>query len=112
MAFSVACSGFFLWGFVQAVSPRPVYEYQDVDFLKQYTDYDFLIHRQDGDTVLRLCHDIDPRGIFMAGYHAKKLRYQDMGNCDSVWRSDLGVFWEVDENGNVKEIKHADRPKG
>lgn len=48
-------------GWKIAHAPHPTYEYHDVDFLKQYTDYDFLIHRPDGDTVLRLCHDLDPQ---------------------------------------------------
>lgn len=90
-------------------APHPVYEYHDVDFLKQYDDYTFLIRREDGETVLRLCRDFDPRGVVMAGYHAKKLRYQDMGYCDSISRSDLGVWWQVSGNGDVIKISETGR---
>lgn len=97
----VCCGGYF-------VIPRPpVYEYtlekDGCCKVVQLADlYTWKLHKADGDFTARFCHDYDLRAYDPApGLMLRKLRYEDLGECWSVKRQDLGFWWLRDDHMKV-----------
>lgn len=96
-----ALSGYFI------VPKPPVYEYtlekDGCCKVVQLDDlYTWKLHKADGDFMARFCHDYDLRAYDPApGLILRKLRYEDLGECWSVRRKDLGFWWLRDEHNRV-----------
>lgn len=94
-----ACSGYFL------IPSPPVYEYHNVKVVQVIDTYTWRLAKADGEFVAPFCRDYDLKFYQPApGVVLNKFRYQDLGQCWSVRRSDLGFWWKRDANGiAVKE---------
>lgn len=78
------------------VVEHPVYEYHDVRVLRQVGPRKWLMEKADGRFLWQGCSDYDVEKVIWPGYLMHKFRYEDLGGCGSIRRSDLGVWWERD----------------
>jgi hypothetical protein len=83
----------------------PIYEYRNVKVLSQVSPNKWWIEREDGKTLYTGCNDFDNEAVIWPGYVAKRVKYEDHGNCNSILAPGLGFFWDRDSKGNVREIR-------
>lgn len=57
----------------------------------------------DGKFLWTGCRDFPNARVIWAGYEARKVRYEEHGDCKSILRGDLGFWWLRDSEGNAKE---------
>ena len=60
------------------------------------------MRKDDGPFLYQGCPDFPNERVIWAGYIARKIRYEERGNCKSILRSDLGFWWDRDADGNAK----------
>lgn len=53
------------------------------------------------------CPDFPNEQVIRPGYKARKIRFEERGKCKSIRAEGLGVWWERDAQGNVKEIENV-----
>lgn len=58
----------------------------------------------DGSFLWTGCHDFPNERVIQAGFIARRVKYEEHGDCKSILRGDLGFWWLRDENGNVRRI--------
>lgn len=94
----ICCGGYFV------IPTPPVYEYtlekDGCCKVVQLADlYTWRLKKTDGEFTARFCHDYDLRAYDPEpGLIMRKLRYEDLGECWSIKRADLGFWWLRDIN--------------
>jgi len=97
----VCCGGYFV------IPKPPVYEYtlekDGCCKVVQKADlYTWRLRKADGDFTARFCHDYDLRAFDPEpGLIMWKLRFEDLGECWSVKRADLGFWWVRDPKTQI-----------
>jgi cytochrome bd-type quinol oxidase subunit 2 len=83
----------------------PTVELHNVRVEKQVAANEWLMtDATQGQFLFTACHDFPAGRVIWAGYVARKVRYEERGNCKSIQRADLGFWWLRDSDGNAKEI--------
>jgi hypothetical protein len=83
----------------------PTVELHDVRVEKRVSSHEWLMtDATQGQFLFTACHDFPAERVIWAGYVARKVRYEERGNCKSIQRADLGFWWLRDSDGNAKEI--------
>jgi hypothetical protein len=71
--------------------PRyPVYEFHNVAVLEKVAPHKFWLSKSDGEFLF---NDCDDDNWLVPGYIIAKFRYEDRGECMSMKRPDLGIWW-------------------
>ena len=96
----VLAAGLFIAG---SYVPRyPVYEFHNVAVLEKVAPRKFWLSKADGEFLF---NDCDDDNWLIPGYIMAKFRYEDRGECGSMRRSDLGIWWLRDEHRNVIKVR-------
>lgn len=101
MTFALLAFAFMLtlFSLVRAASPWPVYEYHNVQVLRQLNETTWMMKKEDGEFTAVFCRDYRP--TLEEHSILEKLRYEDRGTCWSVARADLGYWKKWDAQGNL-----------
>ena len=102
--FSALVMGFLLLGATK-ITFAPIVEKYDVKVLKRISYNEWAMEDASGPFVYRGCDDFPNETVIWAGYIAKKMRWQEFGDCKSIRREDLGVWWLRDSNYSVRRIE-------
>jgi hypothetical protein len=66
------------------LSNSHVYEFQNVKVLRQVAHNKWWMSKDDGDFLYTGCDDFPNDKVIWPGYVARKVRWQELGNCKSI----------------------------
>lgn len=95
-------------GMYRELSARPVYEYHDVKVVKVIEPYVWILAKEDGMFRAVFCRDYDlpSLGEPVPGNVLSKIRYEDKGDCVSIQKADLGLWWARDPHTGKAVIEN------
>lgn len=91
--FAVLCC-FTLVTSLERLEKSQVETYYNVEILNKIGPNEWLLLRQDGMFRYRGCKDFDNNGVIGVGFVAKKVKFMQFGDCESIKGEGLGFFYD------------------